>query len=146
MVVREILRTKRGQLITGTVSMPVLLAMELMINNRISCLPVLDGEGRLTGMISDKDVFKRLYDDGGHFQDVAIGDLMTTNVIVGLLGDEISYIAGLMTTNHIRHIPILDGDELVGLVSVGDIVKTQMEDIVVENRYLRQYIDGSYPA
>ena len=146
MVVREILRTKRGELITAKVSMALFRAMELMINNRISCLPVLDEQGQLTGIVSDKDIFKRLHEDAGQFQDVSVGELMTTDVIVGLLSDEISYIAGLMTTNRVRHIPILDGDQLVGLVSVGDIVKTQMEDIVVENRYLRQYIDGSYPA
>jgi CBS domain-containing protein len=51
-----------------------------------------------------------------------------------------------MTNNRIRHIPILEKDKLVGLVSIGDVVKAQMDDIKFENRYLKQYIDGSYPC
>jgi len=60
--------------------------------------------------------------------------------------DEVSYIAGVMTNNRIRHVPIVENKQLAGLVSVGDVVKTQMENIQIENRYLKQYIDGSYPG
>jgi len=71
---------------------------------------------------------------------------MTSELLVGLPTDEISYIAAIMTNNRIRHIPIMDGKNLIGLLSVGDIVKTLMANIETENRYLRQYIDGTYPA
>ena len=71
---------------------------------------------------------------------------MSTNLIVGLPEDDVAYIAGVMTENRIRHVPIVDRDRIIGLLSVGDIVKTQIENIKVENRYLWQYIEGSYPG
>jgi CBS domain-containing protein len=147
MRVADLLRTKERDLITVAPSATIPEAMELLISNKVSCLPVLGEEdGLLVGIISDKDIFRRVHQDYRSFRDTCVKDLMTTELIVGLLEDEISYIAGIMTTNRIRHVPIVDGERLVGLVSVGDIVKTQMEDARIENRYLWQYINGTYPA
>ena len=69
---------------------------------------------------------------------------MTTELIVGVVDDDLTYSAVLMTNNRIRHIPIMEKDKIIGIVSVGDIVKTQMEHIKIENRYLRQYLSGSH--
>ncbi|HKK21299.1 MAG TPA: CBS domain-containing protein, partial [candidate division Zixibacteria bacterium] len=60
--------------------------------------------------------------------------------------DDLDYIAALMTNNRVRHIPIVNGEHIVGLVSIGDVVKTQIKNVEVENRFLKQYIEGSYPA
>lgn len=145
MVVKEILKSKRRGTVTATPGMSVTRAMELLISNKISCLPVLDSEERLIGIVSDKDIFKRVYEDPSGYRNSQVVDLMTSNLIVGLETDDITYIAGIMTTNHIRHVPIVDEDRLIGLVSVGDIVKTQMDSMQVENRYLLEFIEGSYP-
>ena len=77
---------------------------------------------------------------------MTVTDIMTSNIIVGVETDELTYIAGLMTNNRIRHVPVVKADKLIGLISIGDVVKAQMSDMEVENRYLKQYIDGSYPA
>ncbi|UCC44510.1 MAG: CBS domain-containing protein [Candidatus Zixiibacteriota bacterium] len=146
MKVRDILKTKKRSTITAGPRTAVVDAMKLLIDNKVSCLPVEDADGHLVGIISDKDIFHKIYQNPTGFGEVAVGDLMTTDLIVGLPDDEMSYIAGVMTNNRIRHVPIVDNDRIIGLISVGDVAKTQMENIKIENRYLKQYIDGTYPG
>ena len=146
MLVKEILKSKERAVVTARPSTAVPEAMELLISNGISCLPVVNDDDELVGIISDKDIFKKAHRDPQGFTKTTVNDLMTADLIVGLADDEISYIAGVMTNNRIRHVPIVEDRKLMGLVSVGDIVKTQMEHMEIENRYLRSYIDGSYPA
>ena len=142
----DILKTKQRNTIAATPGTGVMEAMRLLIDNKVSCLPIEDADGRLVGIISDKDIFHKVYQNPTGFGEVAVEDLMSTDLIVGLPDDEMSYIAGIMTNNRIRHVPIVDNDRIIGLISVGDVVKTQMEHVSIENRYLKQYIDGTYPG
>jgi len=146
MLVSDILKSKDQVIITAGVDTSIKKAMELLLSNKISCLPVKADDGRLIGIISDKDIFRKVHETGGDFEGVVVSDCMTTNLIVGLVSDEVTYIAGVMTTNRIRHVPIVEKERIVGLVSVGDIVKTQIEKAQIENRYLKQYIEGNYPG
>lgn len=144
MLVKELLIQKA--VFTAEKSTSIRQAMQCMLDKRISCLPVIGERKELVGIISDKDIFRLIYENGDEVGESLVGDCMTTNLIVGLASDEVDYIATIMTNNRIRHIPIVDGKTLIGLVSVGDVVKSQIEGFVAENRYLRQYIDGSYPG
>jgi len=146
MRVKDLLRAKKRELVTAGAETSLKHAMRLLIDNKISCLPVCGDSQKLIGIISDKDIFRKAYELDCAFQDLTVGDCMTDDVIVGLVDDEVAYIAGVMTQNRIRHVPIVDGETIVGLISVGDIVKTQIENIKIENRYLRLYIDGGYPG
>jgi CBS domain-containing protein len=146
MKVKDILLGKKRGVVTTTAETRIAEAMAILIEHKISCLPVLDHNNQLIGIVSDKDIFLRIHQDGVDFHSCPIGDIMTTELIIGVPDDEIAYVAGLMTENRIRHIPILDGSQLKGMVSVGDIVKTQMLETKIENRYLKQYIEGSYPG
>jgi CBS domain-containing protein len=146
MLVKEALQSKARAVISTTPSTPIRRAMELLLQHHISCLPVVDERDTLVGIVSDKDIFKLLYDDDQAAHSGMVADVMTKEVIVGLLTDDLGYIARIMTNNRVRHIPIMEGKRLAGLLSVGDIVKTQMANYEVENRYLRQYIEGNYPA
>jgi CBS domain-containing protein len=146
MLVRDQLKANPKRLVTARPATEILEAMQLLIEHRISCLLVTDAAGQLAGIVSDKDIFTVCYEKHCDFTSLTIGDLMTTNLIVGVETDELSYIAGLMTNNRIRHVPIVEEDRLIGLISIGDVVKAQMANMEVENRYLKQYINGSYPA
>lgn len=146
MRVQDVLKDKDKTTITVTADTPIVEAMERLITNKISCLPVVDEKDQLVGIVSDKDIFKTVHEHLEDFSKYTIGDVMTSDVIVGLEDDEISYIAGLMTKNRIRHVPIVEQQCLKGLVSIGDVVKTQMSDIEIENRYLKLYISGNYPG
>ncbi len=142
MNVRDILESKPRTIISGSENMSVAEAMELLISNKISYLPVIDDKEKLLGVVSDKDIFRLIHTDQTKFSGVPLKEIMTTELIVGLVDDEVDYVAGVMTENRIRHIPIVEGEKLIGLVSQGDVVKKQMKSIQVENRYLRMYIDG----
>ena len=146
MKAKVILKNQNRTIITAGTQTGIREAMQLLISNNIGCLPVVDDSDGLVGIISDKDIFRKVHADPQNFLEAEVGDLMTTDVIVGLPDDEVSYIAGVMTNNRIRHIPVVDNKRLVGLISIGDIVKIQMDDIKTENRYLKQYLEGSYPG
>ena len=146
MLVKDVLICKQRELITAQPATTIRQAMQLLIDNKISSLPVVDDNHKLVGIISDKDIFKKIYETEADYRVFTVGQMMTTELIVGLAEDELAYIAGLMTNNRIRHIPIVEQDRIIGIISVGDIVKTQMEHIKIENRYLKQYLNGSYPS
>jgi CBS domain-containing protein len=67
---------------------------------------------------------------------------MTTDLIIGIPDDEISYVMGIMTKNKIRHLPILDDAKLVGIISIGDVVSASIDETQAENRMLTDYVHG----
>ncbi|RKX21719.1 MAG: hypothetical protein DRP35_03635 [Candidatus Zixiibacteriota bacterium] len=146
MKVNEVFIEKNRKVITATTEATLQQAMKLLIENKISSLPVIDENDKLIGIVSDKDIFVSLYSDTSNMTGKTVKDIMSVDLIVGIKSDDLNYIAGLMTNNKIRHIPIVDNNKIIGIISVGDIVKAQMTNIEIENRYLKNYIDGNYPG
>jgi len=142
MLVKTLLADKPREIITTSRKTSVDAAMDLLICNNIGCLPVVDDDGKLIGIVSDKDIFRKIHETKGEYHSLTVGDIMTDALIVGLPDDELAYIAGIMAKNWIRHVPILEGEKLIGLVSQRDIIRTQAEHHQIENRYLNLYIDG----
>jgi CBS domain-containing protein len=144
MQVSTLLESKPRDVITIRGSSTFDDAMDSLISNNIGCLPVVDHAGKLVGIISDKDIFRKIHETKGDYHKLTVNDAMEEAVIVGLPTDDTSYIASLMSKNWIRHVPIVDGDDLVGLVSQRDIVKMNSKSTEIENRYLRQHLDGMH--
>ena len=144
MLVSTLLESKPKEVFTAKPSTSIDEAMDLLIKNKISCLPILEQDGKLVGIISDKDIFKKVHETKGNYHPLKVDDVMSTNLIVGLPTDTLEYIAGIMDKNWIRHIPIVEGDNMVGLVSEGDIIKTMTQDKEIENRYLTMYLEGTH--
>lgn len=140
MKVRDVLKGQNRTVRTTSESAILHSVMKSLIDHKISCLPVLRDD-RLIGIVSDKDIFRKVYESPENFRQTKVSEVMTSDLIVGIPEDELSYIAGIMTKNRIRHMPIIENDRLIGLISIGDIVKAQMDDIETENRYLRQYVE-----
>ncbi len=145
MKVKDLLKNKRREIITADTSMSIVKAMELLIENQIGCLPVLGYNNQLVGIISDTDIFKTIYNNQDNFKSFTVGNLMTTDVLVGVPDDEIDYIGTMMAENGVRHIPILEDDKLVGIVTISDIAKAQIKRMEIENRYLKMYMEGHSP-
>ena len=141
MQVKTLLESKPNQIVSSNPLTSIDEAMGLLITNNIGCLPVVDDEDMLVGILSDKDIFARIYKTKGNYQSLKVEDVMTTDLIVGLPSDDIEYIAGVMEKNSIRHVPIVDGKQLIGLISLRDIVKTQTVAREVENRYLMDMLE-----
>jgi CBS domain-containing protein len=141
MQVKTLLESKPKQIVSSNPLTSIDEAMGLLITNNIGCLPVVDDKDMLVGILSDKDIFARIYQTKGNYQSLKVEDVMTTDLIVGLPSDDIEYIAGVMEKNSIRHVPIVDGERLIGLISLRDIVKTQTVAREVENRYLMDMLE-----
>jgi len=141
MLVKNILAEKSGELITASPGTSLDEGMKLLIEHGIACLLVTDDNEKLVGIVSDRDIFKKVYETKGEYHKLRLEDIMTSALIVGLPTDKIANIAWIMEKNYIRHIPIVEGDKLIGIVSERDIIKHQTDKIEIENRYLTTYME-----
>jgi CBS domain-containing protein len=99
----------------------------LLDEHNIGALPVLDEAGNLVGIISERDIIRQLTRDEAIFA-MPVDRLMTKKVITAIPQDDLESVAHTMTEKRIRHLPILDKERLVGIVSIGDIVKAQRDE------------------
>ena len=107
---------------------------------------MLDDNGIAVGIIAARDVLMETLKSCEEIKSTKVKDIMTKEIIVASPEDSIEEVEKLMTVNRIRHVPIVKEGEIAGLISIGDVVKAQLRDLHVENRYLKDYVSGKYPA
>lgn len=146
MKVKDILAKKGSQVVTVREETTVLDAMSVFSSNRVGSLLVVDKNDAILGIIAARDVLMAVMNDLQGISELPVSKIMTKELIVATEDDNIDYIQAIMTENRIRHIPVLDGRELKGLVSIGDVVKLLLKAKDVENRYLKDYIADKYPG
>lgn len=146
MKIKEILAVKGSRVVTVEKGCPVLDAMSIFSANRVGSLLVMDKDNSILGIIAARDVLMAVINHLDEIKTLTVEKIMTTNLIVGTPEDNIDYILSVMTENRVRHIPIVEGKELKGLVSIGDVVKSQLKETHVENKYLKDYIADRYPG
>jgi CBS domain-containing protein len=140
MKIRDILCGKGAQVVTIGPDATIHDAMTALVVHRIGSLVVLDQKGKIAGIITERDILRECAARSEHVKETTVREVMTTDLIIGLSDDEIGYVMGIMTHNRIRHLPIMTGERLEGLISIGDVVKAQLEETEFENRYLKDYI------
>ena len=145
MLVSDILKAKSNPVLSIGPEKTIKDAMDLIMKNKIGALPVLDNDS-LVGIITERDVFRAFYGGGEAILRKKINEIMTTDLIVGLPDDDIESVEAFMTNNRFRHLPIMENQKLIGIVSIGDVVKNMTKNLKVENRYLKDYITGKYPG
>jgi CBS domain-containing protein len=146
MKVKDILATKGSRVVTIEKSTKVFDAMSIFSSNRVGSLLVVDKDDAILGIIAAKDVLMAVVNHYDTIKEITVETIMTTDLIVGSEDDKIEYIQAIMTENRVRHIPILAGKELKGIISIGDVVKSQLKEVHVENKYLKDYIADKYPG
>lgn len=146
MKVKDILAVKGSRVVTVEKSTSVLDAMSIHSANRVGSLLVVDNDANILGIIGARDVLMAVVNHLEDIKTLTVEKIMTTNLIVGTPDDKLDYILSVMTENRIRHVPIFEGKELKGLVSIGDVVKAQLKETKVENKYLKDYIADKYPG
>lgn len=146
MKAKDILENKGSRVITCHEDNSLMDALAIFSANKIGSLLAVDSHNKIKGIIAPRDILIVVLNDMNRLGELKVNEIMTKNVIVGTLDDTIDYIQAVMTENRVRHIPILEGSELMGIVSIGDVVKAQIDEKEVENRYLKDYIEGKYPA
>lgn len=146
MKVKDILTAKGSRVVTVEKESSVLDAMSIFSANRVGSLLVVDKDINILGIIAARDVLMAVVNHLDEIKTLTVEKIMTTNLIVGSLDDKVDYIMTIMTENRIRHVPIMEGKELKGLVSIGDVVKSQLKETHAENKYLKDYIADKYPG
>jgi CBS domain-containing protein len=140
MKIRDILRGKGAEVVTIHPEATVHQAMQVLVHQRIGSLVVIGGRGKIAGIITERDILRECAAHSERVKETTVREVMTTNLIIGVPDDEVSYVMGIMTHNRIRHLPIIAGERLEGMISIGDVVKAQLEETEFENRYLKDYI------
>jgi len=147
MKVKDILKVKGSKVYTISENSTLMAATAKFFSNKIGSLVVTNDKDEIVGIISPNDILKAVHE--GCTENCAlqrVSEVMTKNIICASEEDTIDYIQAVMTENRVRHIPIMEKNELKGLISIGDVVSAQINVREVENRYLIDYIEGKYPA
>lgn len=141
MSIAAILQSKGAEVLTVDCATPVREAIDLLAQRKIGALPVLRG-GEVAGIMSERDVIYCLKSDGASMLDWTVERIMTAPAITVALDTEIMSALSLMTRRRIRHLPVVEGGNLVGLVSIGDLVKFRMDRIEAEAAAMLSYIQS----
>ncbi|MEX1994675.1 MAG: CBS domain-containing protein [Steroidobacteraceae bacterium] len=139
--VRQLLDGKAPAVYTVNVEDPVRTAIQMMADHFIGALPVLQG-GRLAGIISERDYARKVVLLGRKSTETTVGTIMSSPVIHVGPQNTVNDCMQLMTDKRIRHLPVVDGGQLIGVISIGDCVKAVIDEQRHEIEDLRRYIAG----
>jgi CBS domain-containing protein len=140
MKLKELLDKKGASAVTVPGSSTVGMAIRTMYQNRVGSVIIASDGGTPSGILTERDIM-RLYAEGkSAFETLRVEDCMTTNLVLGSPDDEISDVLGIMTEKRFRHMPVVQDKQVVGIVSIGDLVKAKLEETAVEAQALRDSI------
>lgn len=140
MKLQMILNDKGQSVVTLSDGDTLAQAASILDQNRIGAAVAVDRRGKVSGVLSERDIIRRIAELGADALDMKIGDAMTRDVITASPDDSIDDGLAQMTDRRIRHLPIVSGGELVGIVSIGDLVKCKISATEAEAEALKQYI------
>ena len=121
--VKEMLDSKGREVFTIGVSQSAFESVEKMVAVQVGALPVLDNTGRLVGIVSERDYVRKIIMKNFSVSDISVSDIMTKDVVVAREDTSVDKCMALMTHKKIRHLPIVEGQDLVGIIAVGDLMK-----------------------
>jgi CBS domain-containing protein len=143
--VDAILKQKGSRVWTIPADATVFEAIQLMATRNIGALVVVSGE-KLAGIFSERDYTRRVAVHGKSSKDTLVNEVLSPDLLVAHPNSTIEECMRLMTQKRVRHLPVLDGEALVGLVSIGDLVNWIITAQSVEIQQLQTYIAGQYPG
>ena len=141
MNIRNLLTVKGEDVVTVTPELTVLRAMRILVEHNIGSVVVAEDE-KINGILTERDILRLAADDPDRLETSLVGDAMTTDLVVAVPDDDLPYVMEVMTRNRVRHLPVIENERLVGILSIGDVVNALRTTAEVENRDLRSYIHG----
>jgi len=115
-------------------------AVDKLVKHNIGALPVCEADGKLAGILSERDILKWVYKGKTNISSAKVKDIMTKDVVVGSLEDEIEGVLKKMSEKGVRHLPIISGDNIVGMLSLRDVIEEQLNECNLQVRNLHDYI------
>ncbi len=145
--VKDVLYAKSRNIFTIDEKMSIADAITQMMDHSIGSL-IVTSKDVPVGMFTERDVLKiwKRLEGETKFCEIPISEGMTRDPIVVSPTDDLDYVMSLMIKNRIRHLPIVDENQVVGMISIRDVVRAQVTNLRVENHYLREYISGKHGA
>lgn len=140
MKIAELLRGRDRDIVKISPGQKIADAAIALTDNKIGALLVEDDNGGIAGILSERDIVGGMGPHGADLHDVAVEELMTRDVIRCSPDDTVNKAMAMMTDRRIRHLPIFEGEELVGFISIGDLVKCRIMEVQAEAEALREYI------
>ncbi|HVZ51230.1 MAG TPA: CBS domain-containing protein [Pseudolabrys sp.] len=140
MNVKAILAAKGGDIVSIEPTATLSAAAKILRERRIGALVIRGAGGRLSGILSERDIVRTVAEHGADALTLPVAQVMTRNVMTCAENDTVSDIMEQMTAGKFRHLPVVHEGRLVGLVSIGDVVKQHVEEIERESEAMRDYI------
>ncbi|HLO75541.1 MAG TPA: CBS domain-containing protein [Magnetospirillum sp.] len=139
MSVETILKAKGNNVFSVRPEHSVADAAALMSTKRVGVAIVCDAKGRLQGMVSERDIVAGMHQYGKGLLDMPVRNIMSSPVVTCSPTDSVKSIMEVMTVRRVRHLPVVDGDSVVGIVSIGDAVNDRLHDSELERAVLRDF-------
>jgi CBS domain-containing protein len=139
MRIADLLRHKGSTVATVSGDATVSELVTALAEHNVGALVVTDGDA-IAGIVSERDVVRRLNSLGSALLVVPVSDIMTASVVTCAPTDSVDSLAATMTERRIRHMPVVEDDRLVGIVSIGDVVKSRIEQLESDREQLQSYI------
>ena len=140
MLVTQIFKMKGNRIITVTPDITIAEAAEVLKRENIGAVMVSGSDGNLAGILSERDIVRAMPEHGPDLFALTVDRLMTRDVITCSSEDRVHDLMKKMTAGRFRHLPVLDGENLTGIISIGDVVKSRLEELEAETSQLRDYI------
>ena len=140
MIVKNILAAKRGDVVTIEPTANLAAAVKLLTERHIGAVVILGADHRVIGILSERDIVRALAEHGPTVLSEPVSQVMTRDVKTCSEDDTIGDLMGRMTTGKFRHMPVVQQGKLIGIVSIGDVVKSRVEEIDHEAKALHDYI------
>jgi CBS domain-containing protein len=140
MRIADLLRNKGSDVSSVLPEISVSGLLEDLARANVGAMVVVDSSGTLVGIVSERDVVRRLNERGAELLHVPVSEIMTTQVFTCASSEGVDSLAAIMTERRIRHMPVVDDGQLVGIVSIGDVVKSRIQQLESDREQLESYI------
>lgn len=141
MTLQQILHAKGRQVFSIAPSKSLQDVVDMLVDRNCGSLLVCEGD-RMVGIITERDILRACAELSEPLSSIPVAVRMTHNVVTCAPDEDVETVMGLMTEHRVRHMPLIDDGRLVGLISIGDIVKAQHDHLCLENHYLKSYIQS----
>jgi len=143
MIVKSILSVKGGEVISIEPTATLDTAVKTLAEHKIGALLVLGPDRRVIGILSERDIVRVLAERGASVLSQPLAQVMTRKVITCSQSDSVGVLMERMTTGKFRHLPVIEDEQVIGVVSIGDVVKHRLQEIEHESAALRDYIQSA---
>lgn len=143
MRIQDVIRAKGSDVSTVGPDTTIVDLLSALSERGVGAMVVTSDDDSLVGIVSERDVVRQLHSRGPSMLGGSVQDIMTTDVATCDPHDSIDHIMRLMTERRFRHLPVVKDGQLVGIVSIGDVVKSRIDELVSTTAHLESYISGS---